>query len=535
MLKSIRASQLEKVLLVILFIFLLSPTLIRIIRLVLNITSFSLAHNSYNEVRDFISFRLTNFIINGENPYTVDFPNKTNVPFMLLYTGLQPLVVAILCFIAKLDIVTGYYIINIVFVLLTSINIWLILKEYFQKYKYKYIAALCVLINVATFFSLFGLPIFNLHTDTIGIYFTSLIFLIVDRQKENTLILAILSVLLIFTKQVLIVLALPLFLYYCIVNKKLAIKYFIQCCICGLIAIFTVQLLFPLYWTETIYAQYFVSKNYGNFLSALLNICYFYYRYAMYIILIIIGCIGIFHCKNHTFSLCLIQSHDKYVVYLFLNIFIGTISLLYFAKCGEDGYKYCQDILAPSLFMFAIYSLTCGINCLSKEINALKEKELHIFALFLLCVSTIVVYSNFASVKYTNDDKEAYEKLNDIIASHNHETMYLGINSTQYMLTNKILEEKTFCFDDGQIEYFVHTPSSSNALFYGDVLHEAATQYVKKVNDMVQKQKFGLIITCIDRIINPNILVDKYYMSDKIPIKTEANISPFEVSIWIPK
>lgn len=214
-------------------IVILSHAIIRIFFLGGNVTSFSIINNAYNEVRDYVSFRLTHFIMDGVNPYTVDFLNQTNVPFMLLYTGLNSLLVAIVCQITGISVMAGYYIVNILTYLATAFNVWLIVKNFFKESKW--IAAICVLVNVATFFALSGLPIFNFRTDSIGIYLTSVIFLIVYKNKRLTVPIAVLTVMLIFTKQILVVLMIPLFVYYFITDRKLSINYFFQCAACGII------------------------------------------------------------------------------------------------------------------------------------------------------------------------------------------------------------------------------------------------------------------------------------------------------------
>ena len=264
--------------------------IIKILSLLFNISTISILINSANEVRDYVSFRLANFIIEGHNPYTEEFLDETNVPFMILYTGLFPLTVAIFCKITGSTVLLGYYCVNILIYAGTVFNLWLILNDYFDKYRV--IAIVCIGICSASFFSLFGLPIFNFHTDTIGIYISTLIFVVIFKNDKLTLLLALLTVSLIFTKQIMVVMVLPIFIYYLIINKKLAIKFVIQCTAIGLITFTIFQLLFPLYWSETIYAQFMVSKNYGDFYQAKENIKDFYRRYKYLVMVFGVGIIS---------------------------------------------------------------------------------------------------------------------------------------------------------------------------------------------------------------------------------------------------
>lgn len=517
----------------------LSYAVISILFLGANITNFSIINNAYNEIRDYVSFRLTHFIIEGTNPYTVDYLNQTNVPFMLLYPGLNPLLAAIICRSTGVSVMAGYYIVNILVYLATALNVWLIVRNYFKESKW--IAAICVLVNASTFFALFGLPIFNFHTDSIGIYLTSVIFLIIYKNKRLTLPVAILTVMLIFTKQILVVFAVPMFMYYFIIDRKLSLKYFLQCTICGIITLVVIQILFPLYWTETIYAQFFVSKSYGNLKDALFNIAHFYYRYFAYFILIVVGTIGGIRLKLNNwrdFSLTafikeLISEHE-FAVYLILNIIFGTFFLLYFAKCGGDGYKYCQDILALSWFILAVYVWHNYFSRLIDQKMAFKLSAK--ILLFILCLASSFTYSRFKINYYDDADERTFITLNDIISSHSGEKMYLGMNSTQYMLNNDIWEPDDVWFNDGQIEYLNEDYPDNpilDFLFYGKEIETVAREYVNEVNAMVANKDFGIIVTCLDCVIDKNVLSENYVEYTMLGVRTDTN-GIYDVTVWIP-
>ena len=213
-------------------IILLIPLLIIIITLIdniINIAGISATLSCYNEVRDFPTLRLTEFIINGINPYTLSSLNDLNIPFHFLYSGLLPIITAVICKYTGINVISGSYIVNIVLVILTCYNIWLITKHCFENYKF--IAIICIFINVASFFTQMEyIPIYTFRSDSIGIYVLSLLYLVVCKNKKLTLLSAILTVLLIFTKQFLVLISIPLFLYYFIIDKKLALKYLIELC-----------------------------------------------------------------------------------------------------------------------------------------------------------------------------------------------------------------------------------------------------------------------------------------------------------------
>lgn len=524
------------------FLILLQP-IARIIKLTANVPTASIILNGYNELRDYVSFRLAHFAVEGINPYTVSFLEQTNVPFIPLYPGLNPLLVAIICRFTGFSIMAGFYIVNLFMLSVTAFNMWLIIKEFIRN---RFIGILCTVINVSTFFCLFcsplGAPIFNFHTDTIGICCTSFLLLVAYKKRENTLLLAILSVLLVFTKQILLIMVLPLFIWYLIINRKLALKYFLESVVTGIVSFISVQLLFPLYWTETIYMQFSVSANYGTIIDALKNIGDFYYKYYMFPVLIVLGIIGMFIFRKkagkETKLTAVIRSlthEESFILYLILNIVIGTAVLLYLAKCQEDGYKYCQDILSPSLFLLLIFVWN---KCFAGSITAEGKAKVYWEAavLIALCVATTITYSHYRASYYLRNDYAAYLELDSAISEHEGGNMYLGMNSTQYLLNRDIWEADNIWFNDGQIEYFVgdmYNNPVADRLFYSEEISVAANDYVDQVNSMIGNREFCLVATCRDEIIDMDLLEANYYVSGVYWIKTDTNGS-CEVKVWLP-
>lgn len=507
-----------------------------------HILSFSHQYTSFNEVRDYVSFRLTNFIMEGKNPYTLDMLSEFTVPFMDLYTPFTPLLVAALCKLTGIGVLSGNYVINILFVLLTCLNLWQIIKNLVSSHKKS--VFLCVLIYVATFFTMFltSAPVFNFHADAVGIFMTSVIYLVVYKRKENTLLLAILTVSLVFTKQILMVLALPLFIYYLLKNKKLAWRYFAQCCICGIIVVIVMQIFFPLYWTETIYAQFFAVSSESSLFYAIYNIAHAYYRYWPLLLLLFCGIIGAFvirrkkggreKLKISAFVYTLME--QDYAVYLTLNIMIGTIFLLYFSQNFVDGYKYCQDMIAPNLLLLSIYvwNKFFGDSYVKGKNQAIKQALI----VLGLCISAAISYRNFSYEEFSEEDARCYTELYEIIQQYEDECIYLGMNSTQYLLQNDLWEPENIYYNDGHMEFFARDFTDNpfiNRFFYHEEITKAAQNYVSKVNQMIINKEFALVTVCGDLVVDGQILQQYYYPVGTYPIRNETN-GVFDVVVWLP-
>lgn len=536
-----------KYLTILISVILLVRPIFNLYNLITNIPAVSIVLGSSNEMRDYASMRLAHFIYSGINPYTVDFPNATNVPFMNLYPALTPLLVSLTCHVVGTTILEGFYLVNIVLVVFTCLFIWMTIRDHITDHKTVFLV--CTLINVTTFFCLFGYgdagnPIFNFHADTVGICLTSLIFLIVYKNKNNTMLLAILSVMLIFTKQILLILVLPLFILYLLIDRKLALKYFLQCSIIGIITFVVINMLFPLYWTETIYAQFIVISDLGGIAKSLENIGDFYIRYSMYLILFAVGAVvsriiskksRSEYDKSEKKSLKTLINKEYFVFYLILNVVIGTLSLIYIARNYEDGYKYCQDILGPSWFLLGTIM---WIKCLN---NATKKENLIRIANSLItvgfCLATLFAYSHFWSNLYDKNDVYHHLQLDMLLQENAGGNMYLGMGSTQFMLNREVWESDNIWFSDGMNEYFnVECPESSllNDLFYAEELIEAGQRYRAEVNDMVANKEFDIIaINDAEGIIDMDNLEQNYELYRSFLIKTDSN-GVFDVDVWIP-
>ena len=509
----------------------LAVPLAKLLFIVFNITTVSILHNAFNEVRDYVNFRLAYQIASGVNPYSPDILEGTNAPLMFFYTALMPLAAAALCRVTGLSIVAGYYIINLVLILLTAFNIMLIVKDSFKDHKIT--GALIVLINTSTFFAMFGLPVFNLHTDTVGIYLMSVIILIVYRKKEQTLLLAVLTVFLIFTKQILLVMALPLFVYYLFEDRKLAWRYLWQCAAAGIVTVAAVQILFPLYWTETIYAQFCVNGDTGYFRSALWNIYQFYRRYCMYLLFIAAGLVylAVKRKSRGRMSVMSLIRNNGFIFYLMLNVLFGTLFLLYLAMGDADGWKYCQDILGTSFFLLAL--MVWG-----KCAAALSSKSM-ISCLMVpaLCVMTFVTCLSFGIKYYSRGSVVNMTELDSVIDAHSGEKMYLGMAANSYLLNRDIWEADDIWVNDGQIEYFYLGDYPDNAfldrIFYRNEIEQAAVSYVDEVNRMTADKEFGLIATCCDRIIDTDTLASNYHITGEYLIMTDTN-GYVTVTVWLP-
>ena len=524
-----------RILITVVSVLLLSFSVIRLLFQIINITVVSIDNNISNEIRDYVSFRLTRYILDGVNPYQVDFLNVPKVPFVFSYPGLNALIVAVVCRVTGMSIIAGNYTVNIITVLLTTVILCLLTKDVIKGSKVT--GFISIAVNTATFFSLFGVPFFNQHTDSLGILFFSFIMLCVYKNPKKTLIPSILTVFLIFTKQIMAVMALPLFVYYLILDRKSGLRYFLQCAVTGILTVAVVQLLFPLFWTQTIYTIFAINDDYGDYIWSLINILSFYGRYVMYLLASVLSvcCLLYIRKKEDPGSSvfkrikAFIKKAD-YELYLVLNLVFGTLFLIYFAKCGIDGFKYCQDMLAPSLFVLSVFLWNGRLG------SSVKDNELtRALIASMLCLMSFVTLFFFDDDIYHKEDVENYTRLETLIGEYADQDIFLGTNATGYLLNENIWDGDNIWFDDGQIG-FINGDMISNklfyAVFYGEEVWNAGNSYAFEVNTKVRNGEFALIITSFDEIIDDQILEQNYYIYDVIGLKTDQH-DIVDVTIWL--
>ncbi len=514
-----------------------------------NIWSVSNLCFSYNEVRDYVGLRLSQFVIKGINPYLLETANSYTVPFLYQYTALTPLFVGYLCKVTGMGVIEGNRILNTVFVLLTTYNFYGIFKDEYNKASQKILFFLIIFTNTATFISMFGDLFVTFRPDAAGLYICSLLFLIMYKAPERTSILAVFTILLIVTKQFLIVLGGPIFVFLLIRDirdkKRLlkynSIRYAIECIVFGIVFFLVIRWIFPLYWTESIYGQYLSTGRYDQPLEvAVQNIKDCIYRYILYCIATagaalfsLIWRIRSHKKNNDTIEVDQNGGKKGFGVYLLLNILVGILTCTYVARNGDDGFKYCGELIGPSMFLFMLLFLL--------KIKKLIESKLgimQVIILTLLVIVTLGTYRNFGLPRYTMEDVDNYNRLYATLDKYSDGLMYVGMGATGWLLKTGIEEPENVYFNDGHIEYF-NTDTRGGAwiiraLFNGkEEIGKIAKEYVADVNQKVAGKEFSVITLEIDAIVDRSLLEMNYELEGTYWLKNDT--AAWETEVWIPK
>ena len=522
----------------IVFLAILSLFLYIIGSMAFNVIQSSIKFSIPLEVRDYVGFRVTDSILHGINPYSLENISNMSVPLLYLYTPLNPLLVAFLCKITGCSILLGNYILNFAFLFGTTSMLFLILKRYASKMKL--VLYIILLLSTCTFFSMFGDLLFTFRADSIGIFIYSVILYLVSRDRKSTWLIALLSVLLLLTKQNMVVLALPVFLSFLFsyTDRKKSLKraflYVFQCTVFLILLVIFVQQFFPLLWTECMYVQ-FLSTDTKSFFEAVMNILVCIKRnffFALIDGIVFIICSVQIIRKRKSLSKYAHGKSTKYSLYLMLNIITSILSLLYFAQNGADGFKYCQEMLAIPIVLLGIQLILQGVPGIrSSSIGPFYSN----LAMALCILITITMQMQFDVVKYSRDELSQYSELYSFIDTYSSQDIFVDKEGTGYFLKHEQEVADAAYYDDGHITYFMNLPKTSGItakLFYVNEIHELAAYYQATIKNKIKSGDFSALV--VSDFVSKEFLQQNYSLVKSLALKNVCNGTRI-VSLWVRK
>lgn len=344
--------------------------------------------NYPNEYREAVNIEFTKAILSGENPYSLRTLNDMHAP-CYLYPFVYCYVAAALSFVIPCNIVCIHYLISFVSMLVSALLILLLIRRYSK-------TTVAPAMGFAlTLFCHWRFGYVSAAPDSFGLMLTiCTLYAAVDRRiKKKTFLLAVGTVLLFYTKQYFITIAASIFIYMWCCSKKEALKYFAYCTILTVLSAVLVSVVFPLYWT---YSVYFL-KGYETYFSAgqfKYVLEQFYYIgtvfFCLFIVLLISFIIAV--KKKYRFEI-----KENSVAALFsIQIIVQGICLLYFGLNDGSYLTYYLQMWMPAVIVMAMI-------CLEQVIN-IKWVGIQFFMYTVFCIITL--YSGFKRLPFITLDKE---------------------------------------------------------------------------------------------------------------------------------
>ncbi len=481
--------------------------------------------NAFNEYRDFPSVRISYAIMNGINPYTKEGMASYNVPMLNLYSGLNPLLAALLAKATRISIMWAYRLLNLVYIAGSTYALTRIMCEHNKKHVgVKVMFSFMMAVTSATIYTVAG---FCLRPDAMGFCVYALLLMYLSREKKNVFMMSLLSILLFFTKQTMLVMVFPIFVWLIIYERSTAFKYMFTCVAGGAISLLVLEQVLPLYITSTVVGQYFSSSK-DIFAHAIENFMLYVDAYKYLIIAdVIMIVLGIILGRKSFVGLRHMTRVQKYITLLFLNLISAVAALCFVGRNGIDGYKYCKEMLTPSLAIMGIYF----IELIPDERHVAKTVSLHV-ATFLMAASTLMLSRAFTMPIYTHENIQSYRELSKKLAEYETDEVYLGTAATALALENDDMMQNGW-FTDGHMVCFVN--ECEFPIEYEDEKYQYMksqnADYIYYVNEMVKDGDFQVL--CLDK--NEEI-IDKSNLS-KHYVETEhynlvMDMGDWDVTLW---
>ena len=502
-----------------------------------NVISFSLAANIPNEVRDLVQYRVVWSFMAGQNPYAYEALSSGTVPLAYMYTFLQPLCTAVVCKLTGVGVIAGNFVVNVLCILGTAMCIWILVKDVLSVSGGRGAGFIALLLTAGTSFAMFNVPFFTFRPDALGILLSTFLFLLLYKSPQRVILSAFLTIMLIHTKQILVVMALPVFLWYLLNDAKLAWRYFAACVIFTAVEIAAIMVFFPLYWGEAVYSLF--TTIYGFKLwTAFRNICIFCRRYVAFIALGLAGIVLMLSRREGSLfsrvAALLSDLRHEYIMLILLNMVCSLAFLTYFARNGGDGIKYCSDMLASSVIIFAVLIWKHAVPSWTELRRSLMT--------FMVCCAALCSFmlGGFYYHKFSLQDICNYAEAWQTISQYDNGTpMYLGMTASNYLADSANTGKEYIYFDDGHIEYQNKELSGkkfaalTGRLLHVDKIYEAGRNYAAKVNQMVKDKKFCLIVQGLGRVISKEALTENY--RELKTLELAAVTGERDVTFYVPR
>ncbi len=305
-------------------------------------------NNNQLEFREGVGLKFAVDFSNGINPYGLKNLEKLQPPEISIYGFLSPLIAA--PFIKLLSFLRPIIVAQLLNFFIESISIILFGKIIYNILRSKILAAFGSLFFYCCFYRCGAVAGF--FPDQLGIFLSILLFFFIVRDKLQNeykpLLYDFFIILLFYTKSYYVFLGFGVLLFLLINSTRNGIKFLIYGIILGLISIFLVQLVFPLYFSETI-AIAFCMVSGDNVSSEIKNSSLLYSLKQFYFlfkdIFLIFFILFIYNIILHLVKIYTYFYHNK-------KMYKRLRYLFYKIKSFFKSYSFCQltTMLLPTIY-----------------------------------------------------------------------------------------------------------------------------------------------------------------------------------------
>ncbi len=507
-----------------------------------------------NEYREAANVDLTLSIIHGDNPYSLANLESSKPGLVFQYGALFSLLVAGVHFIVPfIDVTALHYIVAFICVMSAAVMASAMAREHTKT------LLPCVSVFLFTVVCTWRYGYINAVPDTLGVTLLVLVLFVETRRdlKAKEFIEALISVAVFYTKQYFVVIALSLFIYKLIIDKKACVRLTISGLVLLAVSVALIHIWCPLYFTYSLLVVHGVS---GQSTGATAPVFSF---------IGLNGTSGVVAASEYNeppsgwlFELQQVKSLAGIFIFIFAGMAVGVIkafrcrtpsfpgsrlfvihsgtaalALLYLGQNDGAWLSYYLQILMPTVIIYAFISMErlCLDDRLKKPYLAAFTGMLLFMVMFTVyrCDGRLPVYDKSDEAKRVWDKAYGYC---DLYAG-NGEILYvapLGFNA---------LSNGRYLYDNGHEmaineDFYEEYKSSSfyRTVFpYAGAVMEQHLAYRDEMREKVRQQGYSLVtaVPGYETIADSSLLKRSgYELIDTLTL--DMGRTGFDVEFWAP-
>lgn len=484
------------------------------------------------ELREGANIELTKLFLQGKNPYSLDVAlGSENPSLFYMYPFAYSLITAGLSYIFPfIDLKLLHYLVSFACGVGTSVVGAIIIRK----------QSVSGFAPIMAFFLLLCCSwrgsYISAFPDSMALLISVImLYLVMYGVQDYTIpLLSFLTILLFYTKQYFIVIAVSIWIYYLITNRKKMLQYTAYCALIGIISVLIVSLVFPLYWT---YSLFFVSGSTTRVSIENIRFCigqYFYIGAAFFPVLVmcIFGLVKkITKCKNQ------VDRSENLILYI--HFMIAGLSLLKFGINDGAYLTYFLQLLVPTM---VILGILCFEQYVYVNIVSIEKGARVIICFLFVGVSVLNITQKFSNYIYLKKDNvRIWDEVYSVLDQYDKDQVYYSPNLSFYAM-----DHNQYVYDYGQNEFVdyesegvttLDTWSQSKLnqfLFpYADDIIKKHTDYQSRLLKDVQDGVYDVVVETQYLYFEREDLIKQYDLLGTYELK--SGTMTYWTDLWVKK
>ena len=487
--------------------------------------------NYPNELLEPSNVALTRMFLEGKCPYVKNSLNYDIPAVNYEYPFMGSLVSAMVALMVGKNVVLAHYIVSFVAFLGTGILGYIIIKPYSKTTVSPFAGAFLFLMCHWRFGFISAAP------DDLGLFLLvlTLFFAVSPSIKHKPLVCAFLTTICFYTKQYMVFVFIGIFVYMLLYSKKEAIKFLIYTLGINVVVGIIITLVWPLYWSYTVFFLYFgCSTGTGFGMVNLIN--QMKYLLAIFALLFLVIAVGSFMVINklkkdgRKITNLEIKENDPIVLFV-VEIPVMLLPLLLFGRNDGAFLSYFLQLWMPSIIVVTFIVL-------EKVIEERNDFRICCVYGFIVGFTILFAYLKLPLHIITDEEILAWENAYNIVNEAREKGEVCYSQQLAYLAFDNG-DKYYFCGHDGEVSLeTLDVWNNSKALQvifpYVDDIINKNMEYRKEIIVKAFESEFELL-TFQDgnSLLFSDELADAghfYYKVDRFPLQ-EGNM-PYEVSFY---